>query len=187
MVAPHPHFERVLNESYFPPAGRGKTTRLRGFTLIELLITAAIISISALIATPNLLNALQNAKQKRTMTSIKTLGAAVEQYSIDHSNYPLQTTCGTAEKIRGSIKAYTRGNKKLEDSSDDSEAVFSDGWGNPLRYHSALAQSYTLCSGGKDGSNCCTPDAPPGPISQFEKDLIYFQGSFITFPEGKQQ
>ena len=180
------HFERILNESYFPPAGKGKTRRQRGFTLIELLITAAIISIIAMIAIPNLLNAIQNAKQKRTMASIRTLGTAVERYSFDHSNYPLQTTCGTAGD-NASIKAYTQGNKKLEDSSDDSEAVFSDGWGNPLRYHSALAQSYTLCSGGKDGSNCCTPDAPPGPISQFEKDLIYSQGSFITFPKGKQQ
>ena len=65
-----------------------------------------------MIAIPNLLNAIQNAKQKRTMASIKTLGTAVEQYSIDQSNYPLQTTCETAGKIRASIKAYTRGNKK---------------------------------------------------------------------------
>ena len=59
----------------------GRTAR--GFTLIELLIVVAIIGIIAAIAIPNLLNAIDRGKQKRTMADLRTLGTAIESYAID--------------------------------------------------------------------------------------------------------
>ncbi|PYT07794.1 MAG: hypothetical protein DMF49_07090 [Acidobacteria bacterium] len=53
-----------------------------GFTLIELLIVVAIIGIIAAIAIPNLLNAIDRGKQKRTMADIRSVGTAVEEYAV---------------------------------------------------------------------------------------------------------
>src|SRR3989442_13861767 len=60
----------------------------RGFTLIELLIVVAILGIIAAIAIPNLLNALDKGKQKRTMSDMRTICTAIEAYATDNSLYP---------------------------------------------------------------------------------------------------
>ena len=45
--------------------------RQKGFTLIELLIVVAIIGIIAALLIPNFLDALQKAKQKRTVADMR--------------------------------------------------------------------------------------------------------------------
>ncbi|RMH23344.1 MAG: prepilin-type N-terminal cleavage/methylation domain-containing protein, partial [Acidobacteria bacterium] len=55
----------------------------RGFTLIELLIVIAIIGIIASILIPNLLDALQKAKQRRTVAEMRNLGVAWMSWLTD--------------------------------------------------------------------------------------------------------
>src|SRR5512140_712723 len=60
----------------------------KGFTLIELLIVVAIIGIIVAIAIPNLLNAIQRAKQRKSMGDIRSIATAVEAYAVDFNRYP---------------------------------------------------------------------------------------------------
>ncbi len=59
-----------------------------GFTLIELLIVVAIIGILAAIAVPNFLNAQVRAKVSRVFADLRSLGNAIEMYTIDNNTQP---------------------------------------------------------------------------------------------------
>jgi len=59
----------------------------KGFTLIELLIVIAIIGIIAAIAIPNLLNALDRSRQKRSMADVRTWSTALGTYLVDANFY----------------------------------------------------------------------------------------------------
>src|SRR5512134_1169458 len=57
--------------------------RQKGFTLIELLIVVAIIGIIAALLIPNFLDALQKAKQKRTVADARNAGTAMFSWLTD--------------------------------------------------------------------------------------------------------
>jgi type II secretion system protein G len=155
----------------------------KGFTLIELLIVVAIIGIIAAIAIPNLLNAIQRGKQKRTMADMRSIATAIEAFSVDNNRYPAGGS--PLSDIRSSVEP--RYIKKLPTV---------DAWNTPYNYiagpTSATAQQYTIASCGKDGggsgSTCAAPvDAYSGPTTNFNNDIVFSQGSFIVFPEGSQE
>src|SRR5206468_10004887 len=100
--------------------------RETGFTLIELLIVVAIIGIIAAIAIPNLQNAIERSKQKRTMADMRSIGTSCEEYSIDNNFYPVQTTQGDVSTISANLTpAYIK------------VVPTVDGWNWNIQYGSA--------------------------------------------------
>jgi type II secretion system protein G len=145
----------------------------KGFTLIELLIVVAIIGIIAAIAIPNLLNAIDRGKQKRTMADLRSMGTAIEEYSIDNNFYPSANSVATLEtEVSPSYIRALPGN---------------DGWGNAFSVDS-LPTLYTLASCGKGATGGCTPACQTGcgKTQLFADDIIFSAGSFVQWPEGKQ-
>ena len=88
------------------------------------------------IALPNVLNARQRGRQKRTMSDLRTVGTAAESYSIDNARYPVVLSIeALAPFVEPTyVKVLPR----------------RDGWGREFRFEST-AEEYTVASSGSDG------------------------------------
>jgi len=63
----------------------------RGFSRVELLIVVAVIGLIVAIAVPNLVNAIQRARQTRSVADLSAIAKAVSMYQQDLAEYPIQT------------------------------------------------------------------------------------------------
>jgi general secretion pathway protein G len=148
------------------------TKRAKGFTLIELLIVVAIIGIIAAIAIPNLLNAIQRGKQKRTMSDQRSIGTAVESYQVDNGYVP---------KNKGKVSTAL---DPILDPTFIRNMPASDAWKFDITYNVA-ADDYSIISYGKDGSADGT--LVLGATTAFNRDIYFANGQFTIYPEGTQQ
>jgi general secretion pathway protein G len=148
--------------------------RNKGFTLIELLIVVAIIGIIAAIAIPNLLNAINRGRQKRSMSDLRTLGTATEAYAVDHSFYPTLADSNVDAFAVHLETTYVKRAPKV------------DGWREAFGVDS-YSRAYTFRSLGLNKTAEAAFDAyTEAQTTDFDCDIVYTAGTFLWYPEGVQ-
>ena len=145
-----------------------------GFSLIELMIAVTVIGILASIAIPGLLNAVERARQKRTMSDIRSMGTAIESYGLDLSHYPSNIS---ESPVQGNLEPF------LEPYFIVAAPVL-DAWQRDILYGSnANGSLYTITSRGSDGTD---DGGGLGTTQDFDCDILFSNGRFLKWPEGIQ-
>jgi type II secretion system protein G len=151
---------------------------------MELLMVVAIIGILAAIAIPNMLTAIQRAKQKRTMATMKAISTAWESRASDFTQY---NAAGVSAGLLGASNPATATDvaAMLEPTYIRSMPRV-DGWNRAFNIFldqpigGNNAQRYVIVSSGKDGIFDASPVT--GVITNFDCDLIFSNGSFVSYP-----
>ncbi|MEO8505566.1 MAG: prepilin-type N-terminal cleavage/methylation domain-containing protein [Acidobacteriota bacterium] len=161
--------------------------RKKGFTLIELLIVVAIIGIIAALLIPNFLDALQKAKQKRTVADMRNLGTAMFSWLTDQVGASAAGATVDLSAYTGiSTQALIAGQLVSQYIQD---VPTLDGWKNTYHYSLNTAnplakQVMYIRSLGRDksattGSYTVQSFDP----TDYDQDIVWADGFFVRWPQ----
>jgi general secretion pathway protein G len=123
-----------------------------------------LLGIIAAIAIPQLMNAMDRGRQRRTMADMRNVAVA---------NATMRVETGS----------YANSLAELANRGYLTVALANDGWDNPFIYQQAV-DGYTITSLGSDGRP--GPEAPTPWINDpYDPDLILSSGEFVQAPTGR--
>ena len=160
----------------------------RGFTLIELLIVIAVIGIIAALIVPNLLDAMQKGKQKRTMGDLKIVGTAMMSWLTDQAGGA--AAAGQATIDLSTIPAIAAADlEKVMVPAYIQQIPEVDAWQEPYDFRLKVTDAHGLLvlgarSFGRDriaqGNTYTHGTFDP---TDYDQDLVWVDGGFVRWPE----
>jgi prepilin-type N-terminal cleavage/methylation domain-containing protein len=164
--------------------------RQKGFTLIELLIVVAIIGIIAALLIPNFLDALQKAKQKRTVADVRNTGTAMFSWLTDQVG---AAAAGAASTVK--VSDYTAAKK----TGDELRALLVprymqeipavDGWKFAYEFYlndaAPLSQHVMLIRSGGRNNDFDVDDYEVTSFdpTDYDQDIVWADGFFVRWPQ----
>jgi ribosomal protein L40E/type II secretory pathway pseudopilin PulG len=155
--------ERVLLAAY-----SGSTTSVAVIIVAILGVVAACGMVSA-IAIPNLLNAINRGRQKRSVVDMRTIATALEKFHAQRGYYP--PSLSSIDEVERAV---------MPSSVDGLPAV--DGWRTPFKVWSdANGTHYGITSFGRDRTE---GPSPGGETTDMDADIVLEDGRFVQWPAG---
>jgi len=169
---------------------RIRNRRQRGFTLIELLIVVAIIGIIAALLIPNFLDALQKAKQKRTVADIRNTGTAMFSWLTDQVGAAAAGQTATTIDLSSYGSALPVATLATFLTPQYLQALPAlDGWKDPYQYYLVTSnplgkQVMAIASYGRnnvsDGGVYTVSAFDP---TDYDRDIVWADGFFVRWPQ----
>lgn len=139
----------------------------------------AVAGIVAAIVIPNFFDAMQKAKQHRTLSDLRAIGTAIESYRSEHGDLP---EAASIDELMA-----------LLEPNQGAQLRRQDGWQRPFRYAcwssppgGAGCDRYGVASGGRDGvfEHTELPAYEPEsfPWGSYDRDLVWVDGALVRFP-----
>lgn len=159
--------------------------RSPGFTLIEILVVVAILGIIVAIAVVNYLNAIGRARQRRSMSDMRSLATAIEAYAADLDRYPPASAFTMPPDLDFPTLSLVNARPYLQPTYMKTVPMV-DGWNSWFLYGTSESRTdYALSAAAQGGEPQTTPSF--GPTTDFRDDIILVNGQFVQWPEGVQK
>jgi prepilin-type N-terminal cleavage/methylation domain-containing protein len=167
--------------------------RQKGFTLIELLIVVAIIGIIAALLIPNFLDALQKAKQKRTVADVRNTGTAMFSWLTDQVGAAAAGQANTQIDLTSYGASLTASGLSAFLVPQYLQAVpVQDGWKNPYDYYLLTSNplaKHVMAIRSKGRSKL--EDGPVFTVTSFDptdydRNIVWADGFMARWPQKTQ-
>lgn len=171
---------------------RRATAAQKGFTLIELLIVIAIIGIIVSMLIPNLLDAMQKAKQKRTMADVRIAGTAMFSWLTD------QVGAAAAGQVNSQVVLASYGSPRSVATLESllapnylQNVPTLDGWKFPYEYYLKTGtlvhdrQIMLIRSRGRDNAFGSGSDYTVTAFdsTDYDEDIVWADGFMVRWPQ----